>query len=164
MNVAVYPGSFDPITNGHLDVVRRASAVFDRLVVAVLENPSKSPLLETEQRLAAIREALDEAALGTVEVDAFQGLTVEFCRRLDAKFLVRGLRGGRDLEAEMQLALNNRQLAPEIDTVFFLTSHEHAFVSSSLVREISRFGGDVSGMVPAAALRRLPGPAGSPVP
>ena len=164
MKVAVYPGSFDPVTNGHLDVVRRAAAVFDRLIVAILENPSKSPLLDTPERLAAIHEALDEGGLGDVEVDTFQGLTVEFCRRREARFLVRGLRGGRDLEAEMQLALNNRHLAPEIDTVFFLTSHDHAFVSSSLVREISRFGGDVSGMVPAAALRRLPKPAGSPVP
>ncbi len=164
MNVAVYPGSFDPITLGHLDVVRRAAAVFDRLVVAVLENPSKSPLLAAEERLAAIREALDEAGLDAVEVDAFRGLTVDFCRRRGARFLVRGLRGAGDLEGEMQLALNNRQLAPEIDTVFFLTSHEHAFVSSTLVREISRFGGDVSGMVPAAALRRLPKPPESLVP
>ena len=164
MKVAVYPGSFDPITRGHLDVARRAVAVFDRLIVAVLENPSKSPWLETAERVAAIREALDDDGLGAVEVDAFQGLTVEFCRRRGAGFLVRGLRGGRDLDAELQLAHNNRQLAPEVDTVFFPTSHEHSFVSSSLVREIARFGGDVSGMVPPAVLRRLPKPAGSPVP
>jgi pantetheine-phosphate adenylyltransferase len=157
MSVAVYPGSFDPITNGHLDVVRRASAVFDRLVVAVLANPRKTPLLPVAERIAAIREALEEARLAgdRVAVESFDGLTVDFCRSRDAAFIVRGLRAVSDFEAEMQLAHNNRKLAPGIDTVFFMTSLEHGYVSSSLVKEIAQFGGDVGGMVPPSAERRL---------
>jgi pantetheine-phosphate adenylyltransferase len=160
MSVAVYPGSFDPITNGHLDVLRRAVAVFDRVVVAVLENPRKTPLLPTDRRLAIIRAALDAAGpelAGRVDVQAFDGLTVDFCRRVGAGFLVRGLRAVSDFETEMQLAHNNRILAPEVDTVFFMTSLEHGYVSSSLVKEIARFGGDVSAMVPPAAAAALAG-------
>ncbi len=157
MRVAVYPGSFDPVTNGHLDVIRRASAVFDRVVVAVLANPRKSPLLPATARVATIRDALEEAHLGggQVDVETFDGLTVDFCRSRDAAFIVRGLRAISDFEAEMQLAHNNRKLAPGIDTVFFMTSLEHGYVSSSLVKEIAQFGGDVGEMVPAAAERRL---------
>jgi pantetheine-phosphate adenylyltransferase len=156
VRVAVYPGSFDPITNGHLDVVRRATAVFEQLVVAVIVNPRKQPLLETDERVAAIRESLDRAGLGEgVEVATFTGLTVDFCRARDARSIVRGLRAIGDFETEMQLAHNNRKLAPEIDTVFFMTSLEHGYVSSSLVKEIARYGGDVGEMVPEAALRRL---------
>jgi pantetheine-phosphate adenylyltransferase len=157
MTVAVYPGSFDPITNGHLDIVRRASAVFDRLVVAVLANPRKSPLLPAADRVALIRAVLDDAGLpdDRVGVESFDGLTVDFCRKRDASFIVRGLRAVSDFEAEMQLAHNNRKLAPGIDTVFFMTSLEQGYVSSSLVREIAQFGGDVGEMVPAAAERRL---------
>ena len=157
MSVAVYPGSFDPVTNGHLDIIRRAAAVFDSVVVAVLANPRKSPLLSSDARVAAIREALEAAPLdgGRVSVEAFDGLTVEFCRARGAGFLVRGLRAISDFEAEMQLAHNNRKLAPGIDSVFFMTSLEHGYVSSSLVKEIAQFGGDVGDMVPAGAERRL---------
>jgi pantetheine-phosphate adenylyltransferase len=157
MSVAVYPGSFDPITNGHLDVVRRASAVFERVIVAVLANPRKTPLLAVGDRIASIREALDAAGLddGRVPVESFDGLTVEFCRSRGATFIVRGLRAISDFEAEMQLAHNNRKLAPAIDTVFFMTSLEHGYVSSSLVKEIAQFGGDVRDMVPASAERHL---------
>jgi pantetheine-phosphate adenylyltransferase len=157
MRVAVYPGSFDPITNGHLDVVRRAAAVFDRVIVAVLANPRKKPLFSGTERVASIREALDAAQLAEdrVAVESFDGLTVDFCRSHDAAFIVRGLRAVSDFEAEMQLAHNNRKLAPGIDTVFFMTSLEQGYVSSSLVKEIAQFGGDVAGMVPAAAERRL---------
>jgi pantetheine-phosphate adenylyltransferase len=157
VSVAVYPGSFDPVTNGHLDIVRRASAVFERLIVAVLANPRKTPLLPAAERVAAIREALDGAGLrgDRVVVESFDGLTVDFCRARDAGFIVRGLRAISDFEAEMQLAHNNRKLAPAVDTVFFMTSLEHGYVSSSLVKEIAQFGGDVGEMVPAAAERRL---------
>ncbi len=159
MKVAVYPGSFDPITNGHLDVVLRAAGVFDRVVVAVLENPRKAPLLPVAQRTAVIRAAIDEAVdpetRRRIEVESFDGLTVDFCRRRGARFIVRGLRAISDFETEMQLAHNNRKLAPDVDTVFFMTSLEHGYVSSSLAKEIAMFGGDVAAMIPAAALEAL---------
>ena len=159
MSVAVYPGSFDPVTNGHLDVVRRATAAFDRVIVGVLANPRKSPLLPIDERVAAIREALGGAGVadGRVEVESFDGLTVEFCRSRGAGFIVRGLRAISDFESEMQLAHNNRKLAPGVDTVFFMTALEHGYVSSSLVKEIAQFGGDVGEMVPPSAERRLRG-------
>ncbi len=153
MNVAVYPGSFDPITNGHLDVIERAARVFDRVVVAVLGNPRKTPLLPADARVAVIGAAIAArpALAGRVEVRTFDGLTVDFCREVGAGFLVRGLRAIADFEAELQLAHNNHQLAPEVDTVFFMTSLEHSYISSSLVKEIAMFGGDVSSMVPPQA-------------
>lgn len=157
MKVAVYPGSFDPITNGHLDVIARAADVFDRVVVAVLGNPRKTPLLPVDERVAVIREAIaaDDALAGRVEVATFDGLTVTFCHEVGAGFLVRGLRAIADFELELQLAHNNHQLAPDVDTVFFMTSLEHSYVSSSLVKEIALFGGDVSSMLPPAAAAAL---------
>jgi pantetheine-phosphate adenylyltransferase len=159
MTVAVYPGSFDPITNGHLDVLARATAVFDRVVVAVLANPRKQALFPADERVALIREALAGArsaiAPERISVEAFDGLTVDLCRRLEARFIVRGLRAISDFETEMLLAHNNRRLAPEVDTVFFMTSIEHSYVASSLVKEIATFGGDVSEMVPPVALAAL---------
>jgi pantetheine-phosphate adenylyltransferase len=153
VNVAVYPGSFDPITYGHLDVVRRAARVFDRVVVAVLANPRKEPLLSTDQRVAVIELVIagDPGLAGRVTVQAFDGLTVDFCRGVGASSLVRGLRAIADFETEMQLAHNNHELAPDVDTVFFMTSLEHSYISSSLAREIAMFGGDVSRMLPPPA-------------
>jgi pantetheine-phosphate adenylyltransferase len=157
MTVAVYPGSFDPVTNGHLDVIERASRVFDRLVIGVLENPKKQPLLASDERIRVLREAI--AASGPpadrIEVRAFGGLTVDFCRTVGASFIVRGLRAISDFETEMLLAHNNRRLAPDIDTVFFMTSVEFGYVSSSLVKEIASFGGDVTSMIPPAAITAL---------
>ncbi len=157
MKVAVYPGSFDPVTNGHLDVVRRALSVFDRVVVAVLQNPRKAPLLDAATRVRILRESLDAAGLpaGRADVATFDGLTVNAVRAHGAASIVRGLRAVSDFEAEMQLAHNNRKLAPDLDTVFFMTAVEHGYVSSSLVKEIAAFGGDVAEMVPAPAVAAL---------
>jgi pantetheine-phosphate adenylyltransferase len=157
--IAVYPGSFDPITNGHLDIVARALTMFDSVVVAVLANPRKTPLFTVDERIAIIRAALRAEVTGPqhdrVAVQAFDGLTVDFARAQHAGAIVRGLRAISDFETEMQLAHNNRVLAPEVDTVFFMTAVDHGYVSSSLVKEIAGFGGDVSGMVPAAAREAL---------
>ena len=157
MTIAVYPGSFDPITNGHIDVIRRAAAAFDRIVVGVLANPRKQPLLSVDDRVDIIRAAVREAGIPAdrIDVQAFDGLTVEFCHAVGAGFIVRGLRAISDFESEMQLAHNNRKLAADVDTVFFMTALEHGYVSSSLVKEIASFGGDVSEMIPAAAADRL---------
>lgn len=157
---AVFPGSFDPMTNAHLDVARRASGLFDRLVIGVLDNPRKQALFSTDERTDLIRSCV--ADLGPhVTVDAFDGLTVEFARRHGAGFIVRGLRAVSDFEAELQMALTNRKLAPEIDTTFLMTALEYGYVSSSLTKEVARFGGDIAPMVPppvAEALnRRLSG-------
>jgi pantetheine-phosphate adenylyltransferase len=162
VKIAVYPGSFDPITYGHLDVVSRAAAVFDRVVFAVLVNPHKSvAVFETDLRLAVIREAVAEFCppdvASRIEVESFDGLTVDFCRRRQATFVVRGLRAVSDFESELQMAHTNRKLAPEVDTVFFMTALEHSYLSSSLVKEIAAFGGDVTQMVPPAVSRRLSG-------
>ena len=157
MNVAVYPGSFDPITNGHLDIVERAANVFERVIVGVLANPRKTPLLPVEERIRVIRDALAEAGApgGRVDVESFEGLTVDFCHARGATAIVRGLRAISDFETEMQLTHNNRVLAPDVDTVFFMTSVANGYVSSSLVKEIAMFGGEVSTMVPRAAADAL---------
>jgi pantetheine-phosphate adenylyltransferase len=157
MSVAVYPGSFDPITNGHVDIIGRAANVFDRVIVAVLANPRKTPLLPVDERIRVIREALAEvdAPPDRLEVTSFDGLTVDFCHAHEATAIVRGLRAISDFETEMQLAHNNRVLAPDVDTVFFMTSIANGYVSSSLVKEIASFGGDVSAMLPAAASTAL---------
>jgi pantetheine-phosphate adenylyltransferase len=154
MNVAVYPGSFDPVTNGHLDILTRAAAVFDRVIVGVLANPRKTALLPVETRMAVLRTAVADLgdAAARIEVASFDGLTVDFGRANGATAIVRGLRAISDFETEMQLAHNNRVLAPDVDTVFFMTSIDHGYVSSSLVKEIATFGGDISAMLPAPAV------------
>jgi pantetheine-phosphate adenylyltransferase len=153
--VAVFPGSFDPMTNAHLDVAQRAARLFDRLVIGVLVNPRKEPLFGVDERVALIRDCV--ADLGShVEVIGFGGLTVEFARAQGAGFIVRGLRAVSDFEAELQMALTNRKLAPEVDTTFLMTALEFGYVSSTLAKEVGRFGGDVSAMLPspvASALR-----------
>jgi pantetheine-phosphate adenylyltransferase len=158
MTVAVYPGSFDPVTFGHLDILARAAEVFDRLIVAVLTNPRKAPLLSSEERIDVLRRSIaDElpALSDRVDIEAFDGLTVEFCRAKGVRSMVRGLRAISDFETEMLLAHNNRRLAPDIDTVFFMTSLEQSYVSSSLVREIAQFGGDIGPLVPGPAAEAL---------
>ena len=151
---AVYPGSFDPPTLGHLDVVERAARLFDGLTVAVGRNASKRGLLEVEDRCGALRQAT--AHLGNVAVDAYDGLTVDYVERVGAEAIVRGLRATADFEYEYQSTLVNRMMRPTVETVFFMTSPELAYLSSSIVREVALLGGDFSGMVPpsvAAILR-----------
>ena len=157
MTTAVYPGSFDPITNGHLDIIDRASTVFEHVIVGVLANPRKTPLLSVEERISIIEAALSAngAPMTRVVIASFDGLTVDFCRTRGASAIVRGLRAISDFETEMQLAHNNRVLAPSVDTVFFMTAVENGYVSSSLVKEIASFDGDVSGMIPVAAVAPL---------
>jgi len=160
--VAVFPGSFDPMTNAHLDVARRAATLFDRLVVGVLNNPRKSPLFSMEERIAQIQEAVAE--FGTnVEVAGFDGLTVEFARRHEAGFIVRGLRAVSDFEAELQMAHTNRKLQPGVDTVFLMSALDYGYLSSSLAKEVAQFGGEIADMVPgpvAVALARRFSPQG----
>ena len=145
--VAVFPGSFDPMTMAHLDVGRRAAALFDRLVIGVLHNPKKAPLFTVEERVAMIREAVAEFG-DNVVVEAFDGLTVEFARRQEAGFIVRGLRAVSDFEAELQMAHTNRRLRPAVDTIFLMSALEFGYLSSTLAKEVAQFGGDVGEMVP----------------
>ncbi len=146
MTTALYPGSFDPITYGHLDVITRAAQLFERVIVAVLKNPQKSPLFTPEQRIEQIRLATRHVP--NVEVGSFVGLTVDYARQRDAHVLIRGLRVLSDFEGELQMAHTNKLLNPSLETLFLATASEYSFLSSSLVKEVARFGGDVSQLVP----------------
>jgi pantetheine-phosphate adenylyltransferase len=150
---ALYPGSFDPLTHGHLDIVDRAARIFDRVVIAVLENPSKLPLFSTGERVTMIRQSLGERP--GVEVSTFDGLTIDYARRVGAKVIVRGLRAVSDFESEFQMALMNRRLEPDVTTVFIPTSLRHLFLSSSLIKELAEFGGDIAEFVPASVVEPL---------
>lgn len=144
--IAIYPGSFDPITLGHLDIIERGCRLFDRVIVAVLRNPNKTPLFSVQQRLDQIQRAT--LHLPNLEVDSFDGLTVKYAQMHQAQALLRGLRAVSDFEAELQMAHTNKTLSDEIETVFLATSTEHSFLSSSLVKEIARFGGSIDHLVP----------------
>ena len=150
---AVYPGTFDPITNGHVDLVNRAAPLFERLVLGVAESPSKGPAMPLEQRVSLAREAT--AHHPNVEVRGFNSLLAHFVREVGAGVLLRGLRAVSDFEYEFQLASMNRHLIPEVETLFLTPAEQYSFISSSLVREISRLGGDVSGFVPPAVAAAL---------
>ncbi len=150
---ALYPGSFDPLTLGHLDLIERASQLFDGLVVAVLQNPSKNPCFSVEQRLEQIRGAT--AHLPAVEVAGFDGLTVDFARATGAGVILRGLRAMSDFEFELQIAHTNKSLAPQLETLFMATATAHSFLSSSVVKEVARFGGPVAHMVPPGVAKDL---------
>ena len=152
--VAVYPGSFDPFTNGHLDVVDRALGIFDRIIVAVAANPEKrQPLFTVEERVRLIKDSLKGRE--RAEVSSFTGLTVEYARSRGATTLVKGLRAYSDFDAELQQALMNRKLAPDIHTVFLMSSFTHIFVSSSILKDIASYGGKVSDLVPPPVARAL---------
>ena len=151
--LAVYPGSFDPITMGHVDIIQRGSRLFDRIVVAVLFNADKSPLFTVGERVDIAREVFRDRA--NVEVDTFDGLLVDYARRRDAKVIVRGLRAVSDFEYEMQMALMNRHLNPEVETVFMMPAEPYTYVSSRLVKEVVALGGSVKGIVPDIVERRL---------
>jgi len=152
--LAMFPGTFDPITNGHLDVIRRGAALFDRLVVAVGENPEKAALLDQKTRAEIIRRIV--ADMSNVSVETFTGLTVDFVRKLGADVILRGIRNSSDLQFEFQVALTNRAVA-DVETVFIMTSTEFAFASSSLIKQIARMGGDVSALVPPQVLPYIRG-------
>jgi pantetheine-phosphate adenylyltransferase len=150
----VCPGTFDPVTNGHIDIISRAAQLFDEVVVAVLRNPSKTALFTVAERVELIRDATKEQP--NVRVDRFEGLTVDFCRSNDISAIVKGLRAVSDFDYEMQMAQMNYNQAG-VETLFMTTNPLYAFLSSSLVKEFARFGGDVSGLVPQAVLERLAG-------
>ena len=151
--LAVYPGSFDPITMGHVDIIQRGSRLFDRIVVAVLINADKSPLFTVGERVEVAREVFRDRT--NVEVDTFDGLLVDYARRRDAKVIVRGLRAVSDFEYEMQMALMNRRLSPDVETVFMMPAEPYTYVSSRLVKEIVALGGSVHGLVPELVERKL---------
>jgi pantetheine-phosphate adenylyltransferase len=152
--IAVYPGTFDPITNGHLDILERALRLFDRVIIALAVNPRKQPLFTVEERVEFIRGALAHHA-DRVEFASNDGLLVEFCANRGATVIVRGLRALADFEYEFQFAHMNRRLAPTVDTVFFMTDERNHYVSSSLVKEVASLGGDVTGLVPASVVSAL---------
>ena len=152
MRRCVCPGSFDPVTNGHLDVIERASRLYDEVTVGVLVNASKSGLFEVDERIAMLREVT--ADLGNVTVDSFQGLLVDYCRERDIPVVVKGLRAVSDFDYELQMSQMNNRLTG-LETLFVATNPEYSFLSSSLVKEVASWGGDVSGLVPDPVLRRL---------
>lgn len=152
MKTAIYPGSFDPLTNGHLSLIQRGLKMFDRLIVAVAHNPKKVPLFSVEERMQLIRESCSDPR---VEVDHFQGLLVEYVKSKNVGVILRGLRAVSDFEYEFQLANMNRTLAPGIETVFMMTGEDYFYISSQLVREVASLGGDVKGLVPASVLTKL---------
>jgi pantetheine-phosphate adenylyltransferase len=152
---ALYPGTFDPPTNGHVDLIERGSQIFDRLTVGILVNPVKNPLFTVEERAEMLREAT--VSLGNVSIATFDGLMVDFARQVGAAAVLRGIRAISDYEHEFQMALMNRRLAPEIETVFLQPAGRYSFVSSRMVKEVVSFGGDVSGLVPPNVLKRLRG-------
>ncbi len=158
--VAIYPGSFDPVTNGHLDLIERASKLFERLVVAILLNPEKDgPFFPVPERVEMLKEVVGH--LPNVEVDTFKGLLVDYARRKDARVIVRGIRAVSDYEYELQMALMNRQLAPGLETVFMLPAQAYSYLSSHLVREVASLGGSIKELVPPTVEARIRAKVGS---
>ena len=153
MTRAIYPGSFDPVTLGHLDIIKRASKIFDELIVGVLNNNSKSPLFSVEKRVKMLNDVVKD--LPNVKVMSFEGLLVDFARKVDAQIIVRGLRAVTDFEYELQMSQTNTVLNENVDTIFFTTSLEYAYLSSSTVREAAYFGADISKFVPDSVVQQV---------
>ena len=151
--IAIYPGSFDPITNGHLDVIVRGLPLVDKLIVAILRNETKQPLFSVDERVEMLREVL--APYPQVEVDCFEGLLVDYATRREARLILRGIRAVSDYEYELQMALMNRRLAPRIETVFLMAGEAYSFVSSKLVKEVANLGGNIAGLVPGPVEDRV---------
>jgi pantetheine-phosphate adenylyltransferase len=151
--IAIYPGSFDPLTNGHLDLIQRGARLFDRLIVSILRNDSKSPLFTLEERTEMLREVVD--VYPNVEVDSFNGLLVDYAAERSATVLLRGIRAISDYEYELQMALMNRRLGPGLETIFMMSHEAYSFISSRLVKEVFSLGGDVTGLVPPTVAARL---------
>jgi len=150
---AICPGTFDPFTNGHLDIVERSLRIFDHVIIAVATNPKKKPLFPVEERITMIREAV--GGLKGVDVDSFNGLLVDYVNSKKGSAVVRGLRAVSDFEYEMQMALMNRRLYPEIETVFMMPSEEYTFLTSTVIKEVASFGGDIKGLVPECVEKAL---------
>ncbi len=153
MRTAVYPGSFDPITNGHLDIIKRAAKLYDRIIVGVLTNSSKKPLFSVEERMEMIRTVTSD--LDNVYVDSFSGLLVDFAKANKVSVIVKGLRTVDDFEYEFQMALLNKTLDPEIETMFMMTNSKYSYISSSMVKELAGFGGDLTDLVPAQIVNNI---------
>ena len=146
MKIAIVPGSFDPVTNGHLDIIKRTSALFDKVYVSILSNSAKTPLFSIEERIELISRVTKD--LDNVSVESFSGLLVDYAKQKNASFIVKGLRAVSDFEYEFQMALINKKLAPEVETFFITTNNKYSYLSSSIVREVAKFNGDLKGLVP----------------
>ncbi len=157
MRRAIYPGSFDPITNGHLDIIERGAKLFDEIIIAILVNPEKEPLFTIEERRALLHDVLPELNTGKCKlvVEDFQGLLVEYAMRREVQTIVRGIRAISDYEYELQMALMNRRLAPALETVFLMAADKYSYVSSRLVKQVFRLGGTIDGLVPAKVEARM---------
>ncbi len=154
MTTAIYPGSFDPLTFGHVDIIERSARLFDKVIVAILTNPQKSALFTVDERIEIMREIL-QPRFSNVEVDEFHGLLVDYARQKNAQVIVRGIRAVTDYEYEFQMALMNRRLTPDIETVFMMPAENYSYLSSRLVKEIAELGGSVTGLVPETVEKRL---------
>ena len=153
MKIAVCPGSFDPATNGHIDIIQRSAKLFDKVIVAVLNNPNKQPLFSVEERVEILKKTC--GSIQNVEIDSFSGLLIEYAKSKNANAIVKGLRAVSDFEYELQMALMNKKLYPEVETVFMMTSSKYSYLSSSLVKEVARLGGCIKGLVPEIIEREI---------
>lgn len=153
MRICIYSGTFDPVTNGHMDIITRGAALFDKLIIGVAKDNYKKNLFQTEERIEILKEVT--ADLKNVEVEAFSGLLMDYCREKEACAVIRGLRAVSDFEYEMQMALMNKNLNPNVETVFLMTSQQHSFISSSIIKDVASLGGSIAGLVPPSVEQRI---------